>query len=105
MLLSLGVSVLSVASMVFGGATPYQLRQTAQDISQATTNSSVPPLVNFQVAQPLTFPSNLKKCTIELIHHNFGASYYKPAIAEWTVSAFVSSIDEELAYSLAAFIG
>ncbi|KIO20433.1 hypothetical protein M407DRAFT_220580, partial [Tulasnella calospora MUT 4182] len=41
------------------------------------------PLVNFQVAQPLTFPSSLNKCTVEVIHHNFANSYYQPAIAEW----------------------
>lgn len=53
-----------------------------QSLSVAESTS---PIVNFQVAQPLTFSSKLKTCTVEVIHHNFGNSYWQPAIAEWKV--------------------
>ncbi|KAG8953062.1 hypothetical protein FRC04_003009 [Tulasnella sp. 424] len=55
----------------------------AEQSLSGTAGASLSPLVNFQVAQPLTFPSNLKKCTVEVVRHNFGNSYYQPAIAEW----------------------
>lgn len=58
----------------------------AEQSLSGTAGASLSPLVNFQVAQPLTFPSSLKKCTVEVIRHNFGNSYYQPAIAEWKVS-------------------
>ncbi|KAG8960909.1 hypothetical protein FRC03_006028, partial [Tulasnella sp. 419] len=60
------------------------LRAGSGQTGQSRAPGDSPPLVNFQVAQPLTFPSSWKSCTVELIHHNFAASYYKPAIAEWT---------------------
>ena len=39
-------------------------------------SSTVPPLVNFQVQQPPALPLFGKKCTVELVHHLFGNSYY-----------------------------
>ncbi|KZT09543.1 uncharacterized protein LAESUDRAFT_722507 [Laetiporus sulphureus 93-53] len=41
-------------------------------------------LMDFQVAQPPPFPEDAQKCTLELIDHTFGNSYYQPAIASYT---------------------
>ncbi|KAF9505993.1 hypothetical protein BS47DRAFT_1399898 [Hydnum rufescens UP504] len=46
--------------------------------------TTVPPLVNFQVQQPPALPSFGTQCTVELVHHLFGNSYYHPAIVQYT---------------------
>jgi hypothetical protein len=49
------------------------------------------PLVNFQVGQPPPIvKSNARKCTVQLVRHNFANSYYHPAIAHYEVGALVT---------------
>ena len=41
------------------------------------------PLRNFQVSQPLTFPTMGNSCDVLLIHHLFSNSFGQPAIVEY----------------------
>jgi hypothetical protein len=46
--------------------------------------TTVSPLVNFQVQQPPALPFFGTKCTVELVHHLFGNSYYhRTCYAMW----------------------
>ncbi|GAA6035371.1 hypothetical protein JCM8097_008839 [Rhodosporidiobolus ruineniae] len=41
------------------------------------------PLRNLQIHHPPVVPVGGKSCSVELLKHNFGLSYYKPAIAKY----------------------
>lgn len=47
-----------------------------------------PPLVNFQINQPLTLPKDVKTCVVPLLRRNFGNSYYQPEIVQYTYDFF-----------------
>ncbi|PCH37957.1 hypothetical protein WOLCODRAFT_148915 [Wolfiporia cocos MD-104 SS10] len=41
-------------------------------------------LVDFQVAQPPPLPADAEQCTVLILEHTFGNSYYQPAIVPYT---------------------
>ena len=81
-------SLLTALSFLFASA---HLSYQSQFVYERDTNSTVPPLVNFQVQQPPPHPINSKGCTVQLIQHNFANSYYQYAFNDYTVG--VSSVD------------
>ncbi|KAJ3541852.1 hypothetical protein NM688_g6033 [Phlebia brevispora] len=42
------------------------------------------PLVDFQVAQPLTLPSDAKQCTVKILERTFAFSYGSPEVVSYT---------------------
>ncbi|GJE90903.1 peptide N-acetyl-beta-D-glucosaminyl asparaginase amidase A-domain-containing protein [Phanerochaete sordida] len=42
------------------------------------------PLVDFQVAQPLTLPQDAKQCTVAILQRTFASSYGSPEVVQYT---------------------
>ncbi|KAG9092593.1 hypothetical protein FRC06_011864, partial [Ceratobasidium sp. 370] len=63
-------------------------------------NSTVAPLVNFQVAQPPLTPKVGRSCTVQLFRHTFANSYYQPEIVEYTPPTDCGAIGQWAGISL-----
>ncbi|KAG9091804.1 hypothetical protein FS749_016230 [Ceratobasidium sp. UAMH 11750] len=76
------------------------LGSQAQLSIRQSGNSTVPPLVNFQVAQPPLTPKLGKSCTVQLFRRNFANSYYEPEIVEYTPPTGCGTVGEWAGVSL-----
>lgn len=50
----------------------------------AEDNSTLPLLVDFQVAQPPPLPQDVKQCTIQILERTFGNSFGDPEVVQYT---------------------